>query len=81
VSVSTCPRCKGPLTDTHRCPRRPIVEALEAIAVSVGGGIAALVIFSLIDTGQRFAHLDLWLFIAGSLAARGVHVYLRARQQ
>ena len=77
--MATCPRCKGPLTDSHVCPRRPFAEAFRAIAVSIAGGLAAIVIFSLIDTRHRYAHLDLWVFVAGSLAARGIHIYVRSR--
>jgi hypothetical protein len=77
--MATCPRCRGPLTETHVCPRRPFAEAFRAITVSIAGGLAAIVIFSLIDTEQRYAHLDLWMFVAGSLGARGIQIYLRSR--
>lgn len=77
--MATCPRCKGPLTENHRCPRRPLAEALEAIGVSVGGGLAALAILALFETSQTVGYLDLGVFIVGSLLARGIHVYLRTR--
>jgi hypothetical protein len=77
--VATCPRCKGPLTETHQCPRRPVAEALWAIGISIAGGLSVFVIFSLIDTQQRYAHLDPWVFLIGCLAARGIQIYLRSR--
>jgi hypothetical protein len=77
--VATCPRCKGPLTDSHVCPRRPVAEAFRAIAASIAGGLAAFVIFSLFDTRERYAHLDPWVFVIGCLAARGIQIYVRSR--
>ncbi len=41
--MATCPRCFGPLTENHRCPRgtaRRITDALST--VGVGGIIGAI---------------------------------------
>src|SRR6185436_7317715 len=29
--MATCPRCKGHLTDTHRCPKSRVMVALEIV--------------------------------------------------
>jgi len=43
--MATCPRCLGPLTENHRCPRgrfRRLTDAL--ITVTVGGAIGAVAV-------------------------------------
>ena len=39
--MATCPRCKGHLTEGHRCPRRQSLVAAEIIACAIGGGLVA----------------------------------------
>jgi hypothetical protein len=46
--MATCPRCFGPLTEHHKCPRSSILSAItDALStVAVGGllgGIAAII--------------------------------------
>jgi hypothetical protein len=76
--MSTCPRCKGHLTDTHRCPRRPGRVAAEIAAAAAGGGVLALVAVALIDPQGRLAHVDAVAVTVGVLAGIGVDRLLRS---
>jgi hypothetical protein len=45
--MATCPRCLGPLTENHRCPRGRFTRVSDAvITVAIGGGIGAVVVFA-----------------------------------
>jgi hypothetical protein len=76
--MATCPRCKGHLTDGHRCPRRPILVALEIVACAIGGGIAALLLLALFDPRGQVTDLDSVTFTAGALVAVGINRALRS---
>ncbi len=46
--MATCPRCLGPLTDDHRCPRgwlRRLGDSLSTVAV--GGIVGTVACFAL----------------------------------
>jgi hypothetical protein len=46
--MATCPRCLGPLTEHHRCPRGRLTRVSDAvITVTAGGAIGAVVVFAL----------------------------------
>lgn len=47
--------------------------------VSIAGGLGAVALLTAFDSSGRFASFDLWVFVVGSLAARGVQIYLRSR--
>src|SRR6476620_6608529 len=51
--MATCPRCKGHLTDSHRCPRRPVVVAAEIVVTAVIGGVAGLLLVVMFDPTGR----------------------------
>jgi hypothetical protein len=51
--MSTCPRCKGHLTDNHRCARRPIFVAVEVVAAALAGGAGGLLLVIMFDPGGR----------------------------
>lgn len=51
--MATCPRCKGHLTDSHRCPRHPIVVAAEVVVTAVIGGAAGLLLVVMFDPSGR----------------------------
>ena len=70
--MATCPRCKGHLTDSHRCPRRPVIVIAEIAAAAVIGGIAGLLVVALFDPSGQVANLDLLSAIAGALVAVGM---------
>jgi hypothetical protein len=37
--MATCPRCLGPLTENHRCPRGRFSRIGEALSTVVGGAV------------------------------------------
>jgi hypothetical protein len=74
--MATCPRCKGPLTDTHRCPRRPILVAAEVTAAGLAGAIVALLVAA-VTVPQGRLMIDLSAMIVGALAGIGIDRYLR----
>ena len=46
--MATCPRCLGPLTEHHRCPRGRFTRVSDAvITVTAGGAIGAVIVFAL----------------------------------
>ncbi|HEY7059309.1 MAG TPA: hypothetical protein VH458_22400 [Vicinamibacterales bacterium] len=76
--MATCPRCKGHLTENHRCPRRRSLVALEIIACAIGGGIAALLLLAVFDPRGQVTDLDTVTFTVGALAAVGINRALRS---
>jgi hypothetical protein len=75
--MSTCPRCKGHLTDSHRCPRRPAVVAIEIALAAIAGAVAALLLLAVLDPQGRLANIDSAVVVAGALAAIGLTRFLR----
>jgi uncharacterized paraquat-inducible protein A len=74
--MATCPRCKGYLTDSHRCPRRPVVVALRTTLAVVGGAVAGLLLVTLIDPNGQTTDATLFLIVGGILGGtiyRAVH--------
>lgn len=71
--MATCPRCKGHLTDWHRCPRRPVLVALEVALAAIAGGFAGLLIVSLFDLHGQIGDTDT-LFVVLGAAVVGVAV-------
>lgn len=74
--MATCPRCKGYLTDSHRCPRRPFVAALRTTLAVVGGAIAGLLLVTLIDPNGQTVDATLFIVVGGILGGaiyRAVH--------
>lgn len=37
--MATCPRCLGPLTEDHRCPRGRFSRVTDALSTVVGGAV------------------------------------------
>lgn len=66
--MATCPRCKGHLTDSHRCPRRPAVVALEITLAAVVGGFAGLLIVAMFDPRGEITDIDTIFVVGGALA-------------
>jgi hypothetical protein len=77
-SMATCPRCKGHLTENHRCPRRRSLVALEIVLSAIGGGLAALLLLALFDPRGQVTDLDTVTFVVGALVAVGINRLLRA---
>lgn len=67
--MATCPRCKGHLTDSHRCPRRPLVVALETTLAVVGGAVAGLLLVTLLDPSGQTIDATIFLLVGGILGA------------
>lgn len=76
--MATCPRCKGHLTDSHRCPRRPVIVAAEMIAAALGGAFIGLLLVAIFDRAGQITDADYSIsVIAGALIAIGMHRALR----
>lgn len=74
--MSTCPRCKGYLTDSHRCPRRPVVVALRTALAVIGGAVAGLLLVTLLDPHGQSTDASLFFVVGGILGGtlyRAVH--------
>ena len=75
--MATCPRCRGHLTDNHRCPRRPGRVAAEITFAALGGGLLALVLVALFDPGDQLTHIDKAAVAVGMLGGIGLDRLLR----
>lgn len=76
--MATCPRCKGHLTDSHKCPRRPFGVAAEITASALAGGFAGLLLLVILDPREQITDLDLILVVAASaLICVGINRALR----
>jgi hypothetical protein len=74
--MATCPRCKGHLTDTHRCPRSRARVAAELTLAALAGAVIALLLFSIIDPQGRMMSDAVWL-LGGALAGVGIDRMIR----
>jgi hypothetical protein len=76
--MATCPRCKGHLTDSHKCPRRPAIVAAEIIAAGLAGGFVGLLLVALFDRAGQITDTDYSIsVITGALLAIGLRRTLR----
>ena len=76
--MATCPRCRGHLTDTHRCPRRPWLVAAEISLAALAGGLTALMVVALVDPEGQMTHIDAAAITVGILGGIGLDRLLRA---
>lgn len=76
--MATCPRCKGHLTDSHLCPKRPSRVAAEVLAVAILGGFAGLLLVAIFDPHSQTANIDTFAAVSGALIAVGINRALRA---
>ena len=76
--MATCPRCKGHLTDSHLCPRRPVRVAAEVAAVALLGGFAGLLLVAIFDPHSPVPNIDTICAASGALIAVGINRALRA---
>jgi hypothetical protein len=70
--MATCPRCLGPLTENHKCPRRSIVSAITDALSTVGigglmGGIVAIIINEKAPTALVLAAAALGAVLASAV--------------
>ncbi len=75
--MATCPRCKGHLTENHRCPRSPARKVFEGSLAALGGAFAALLIMSLVDPQGQFPFEGV-LLVGGALAGVGLDRWFRS---
>jgi hypothetical protein len=71
--MATCPRCKGHLTDHHRCPRRPIFAVAEIVGWGLFGGLAGWLIAVLFNPWYQMPDVETISAIAGVLIAVGIN--------
>ncbi len=64
--MDTCPRCQGHLTDSHRCPRRPALVALEIVIAALAGGFAGLLIVAMLDMRGQIGDTDTLFVVLGT---------------
>jgi hypothetical protein len=76
-SMSTCPRCKGPLTDGHRCPRRTSFVALEIVGSALAGGLGGLLLLAAFDPRGQVADMDTITFVVAAAVAVGINRLVR----
>jgi uncharacterized paraquat-inducible protein A len=77
--MATCPRCKGHLTDSHRCPRRSVFVAAEVVLWAFAGGFAGFLLVALFDPhGQITDNIYLGSGMAGMLVAVGINRALKS---
>ena len=74
--MATCPRCRGHLTDSHRCPRRPLVIATEITLAGLAGAFVALFVVALAVPQGRLI-IDLSAILVGALCGAGLDRYFR----
>ena len=75
--MATCPRCRGHLTDTHRCPRRRTVVAAEIALAALAGAVVALLVVALVDPHGQMTHIDTVAVTVGVFAGIGLDRLLR----
>jgi hypothetical protein len=76
--MATCRRCKGHLTDGHRCPKRPIFVVAEMIAWAIAGGLLSFALLAAFDPHNQAGDLDVVAIAVGAIAAVGINRVLRA---
>ena len=76
VCMATCPRCKGHLTDSHRCPRRPLVVGVEITLAGLAGALVGLIVAA-ITVPQGRLIVDHIAMLVGALAGVGIDRYVR----
>jgi len=74
--MATCPRCKGHLTENHRCPRSRSRIVFETGLAAVAGGLFTLLVVSLADPQGQFS-MDGIALVAGALAGVGLDRFFR----
>lgn len=75
--MATCPRCKGHLTDSHRCPRRSFLVVFEVAGAALLGGFAGLLLVAVFDPHGQITDMDTISAVIGALAAVGINRALR----
>ena len=74
--MATCPRCLGPLTEDHRCPRGRFSRIGDALAPVVGGAVVGGLIPVIFSANASLA-LVLAAAALGAVLANAVRQALR----
>jgi len=74
--MATCPRCKGHLTENHRCPRSRGRIAFETGLAALAGALFTLVVLAIVDPHGQFG-LDGLVVCAGALGGIAVDRVIR----
>lgn len=74
--MATCPRCLGPLTEDHRCPRGRFSRIGDALAPVVGGAVVGGLIPVIFSANVSLA-LVLAAAALGAVLANAVRQALR----
>ena len=76
--MATCPRCKGHLTEGHRCPRRRVYVVAEILASAIAGGLAGLLILAAFDPRGQVTDMDATAIVGGIIVGVGLNRFFRA---
>ena len=76
--MATCPRCKGHLTDGHRCPKRRAWVVAEIIACGFAGGLAGLLLLAAFDPHGQAADMDGTAMVVGAVVAIAIDRIIRS---
>ena len=76
--MSTCPHCKGHLTESHQCPRRRRFVALEIAGSGLAGGVVGVVILAAFDPRGQITDMDAITFCVGALVGIGIDRFIRS---
>jgi hypothetical protein len=74
--MATCPRCLGPLTEDHRCPRGRFSRISDALAPVVGGAVVGGLIPVIFSANASLA-LVLAAAALGAVLANAIRQALR----
>jgi hypothetical protein len=75
--MATCPRCKGHLTEGHRCPHRRAYVIAEVLASGIVGGLIGWFILAVFDPHGMATDLDATAVIGGIVVGIGINRFLR----
>jgi hypothetical protein len=77
-AMATCPRCKGHLTENHRCPRSRGRIVFETGLAAIGGGLFTLLVLAILDPHAQSA-FDALLLVIGGLLGIAADRFFRRR--
>jgi len=75
--MATCPRCKGPLTDGHRCPKRQSFVALEIIGYAIAGALVGWLFLFVFDPQNQLSD-DAGALGLGAVAGVVINRFVRS---
>ncbi len=78
LPMATCPRCKGHLTDSHRCPRSRARVAVEVSVAALAGAFVALLVYAVIDPHGEMSGFDGISMVVGGLLGAGIGRLVRS---